>query len=75
VDRTIGSVFIPDVVSLFQSCQLFLATRKLSLRGSRVLLRWHMVEYDDVSLLHMETVEVVERVLRLWIGKLTKELR
>ena len=31
-----------------------------------------MIEYDDVSLLHVEAVEMVERVLRLWIGKLTK---
>lgn len=63
--HTLGSVFILYVVFLFQSCQLFFAARKLGLCSSRILLRRHVVEYDDVPFLHMETVEVVERVLRL----------
>jgi hypothetical protein len=57
--HTLGSVVILDVVFLLQSCQLFFATRKLGLCSSRVLLRRHVIEYDDVSFLHMEAVEVV----------------
>ena len=70
--HTIGSIFILDVMFLFQCCQLFFATRKLGFRSGCVLLRRHMIEYDNISFLHVEAVEVVERVLRLWIGKLTK---
>jgi hypothetical protein len=70
-----GLVIILDVVLPFQSCQLFFATRKFGLRSSRVLLRWHMIQYNDVSFLHVEPVQVVQRVLRLWIGKLMMRSR
>ena len=75
MNHTIGSIFIIDVVFLFQSCQLFFAARKLGFRSGRVLFRRHMIEHDNVSFLHVEAVEMVQCVLRLWIGKLTKWLR
>lgn len=59
MDHTLRSVFVLDVVLLLQSCQLLFAPRKLGLRSSRILLRWHMIEHNNVSLLHMEAVEVV----------------
>jgi hypothetical protein len=59
VNHTLGSVVILDIVFHFQSRQLFFATRKFGFRSSRVLFRWHMIQYDDVPFLHMETVEVV----------------
>lgn len=52
---------------LLQPQQLLFSGRQISLRSSGVLLGWHVIEHDDVTLLKMETVQVIERVLSLQV--------
>lgn len=59
VGHIIGSVIVLDVVLPFQNRQLFLTSGELSLRGGRVLLRRHVIEYDDVPFLHVKAIEVI----------------
>ena len=45
------SILILDVVLLFELGQLFLSPRKVCLGSSSILLRGHVVQDNDVSLL------------------------
>lgn len=42
-DVNIRSILVLDIMLLFQLRELFLTARKVSLCGSRILLRWHMI--------------------------------
>lgn len=56
-----------NVVLFLQLSQFLLSTRQLRFRCCRILLRRHMVEHDDVTLLQMKTVQVIKGVFSLLI--------
>ncbi len=59
------SILIVDVVFLLELRQFLLSSRQLRLRGRRVLLGGHVIQYDDVPFLQVKAVQMVKSILGL----------